>query len=196
MSYRIYTTPGLIFKWVPIREVDCLLSVFTYDLGLITVKATGFFRPAAKMRGHVRPFVYSRVSFIKGRAGWRLVGAESYGLTESLIADREVCAGLERLFRLLNRLLMKEVMERPIFSDLSGAVMMAIKDDSVAWSDLEVALVVRWLYYLGYLPDHDSLRPYLELVEWEKSEFFRRLSRPRDPLVIKLINRSLRASGL
>ena len=101
---------------------------------------------------------------------------------------------MERLFNLLNRLLIKEVAQTDIFSDLHLALEAKRKYPEIKWSDLEVILVIRWLHYLGYLPGDSELIPYLRIFSWDFDQIQKLQTKTKT--AISTINKSLRASGL
>ncbi len=72
MSYRVYTSPGMVLKKKNSGERDVVLYILTRDLGLVAASARSTRSSKSKLRGFTEEFTYGEFSLIKGRNGWKL----------------------------------------------------------------------------------------------------------------------------
>lgn len=72
----MYSTEGIILKRTNVGENDSLFTIYTKDFGKIRAKAQGVKKEGAKLKGHLETLSYTNVSFVIGRNGERLIGAE------------------------------------------------------------------------------------------------------------------------
>jgi DNA repair protein RecO (recombination protein O) len=62
-----YKTEGLILRRWAYRDRDKMLRILTPDKGKITVRAISARKPAAKLTGHLEPFIYSQLFVARSR---------------------------------------------------------------------------------------------------------------------------------
>lgn len=58
-------------------EANATVVLFTRELGLISARAQGLRKSAAKLRSHVVPYAYIEVDLVRGRGLWRLISAKT-----------------------------------------------------------------------------------------------------------------------
>lgn len=64
---RTLTTTGIILKRINYRDADRILTVYTKDLGKITVLAKGIRKLTSKKRGDLELFNQTKISLAKGK---------------------------------------------------------------------------------------------------------------------------------
>jgi DNA repair protein RecO len=196
MSYHIYTTRGLILSSRPFKEADRLYSILTENLGLIYARALGARKEGSKLRGQLEPFSLSSVSLIKGKNQWRLTSASLLEATSGIQKNKKkTYKALARGFSLLEKLVQGEEKHRELFEAIRDIFIFAKTEDRTEemFEALEVVLVARMLYYLGYLREEEGTH---ELVSAPLTkEFLEKVESTKKPL-IKLINEGIEASNL
>ncbi len=83
------TTDAIVLKNIPAGEADALYILYTKEFGKLTARASGIKKEGAKLRGHLELFGESRVMLVNGRAGYRIIGAESRTAYGALRNDPE-----------------------------------------------------------------------------------------------------------
>ncbi|TSD04123.1 MAG: DNA repair protein RecO (recombination protein O) [Parcubacteria group bacterium Greene0714_36] len=71
----MYGTEGIVLKKLDVGEADTLYRIYTKDYGVIRALAQGVRKEEAKLRGHLEVLSLSRIQFIIGRGGEKLIGA-------------------------------------------------------------------------------------------------------------------------
>lgn len=71
----MYSTEGIVLKKLDIGEADALYAIYTEDYGKIKALAQGVRKEEAKLRGHLELLSCSRIQFVIGRGGEKLIGA-------------------------------------------------------------------------------------------------------------------------
>ena len=168
MSYHIYTTQGIVLRHWPLREADRVYSILTRDLGLVRASATGVRKEESKLRSSLEPFSLSLVSLVKGKEYWRITSAR---------LEQRLSPELAQPFSLLEKLIRGEDSNPELFDTITEFLGDTMIYHSVGEKELlEIKLVSRILYHLGYMDKGD-----LELDNKD---------------LIKAINAGLKASGL
>jgi DNA repair protein RecO (recombination protein O) len=195
MSYNIYTTKGLVLSGRPIKEADKLYSILTRDLGMIRARALGVRKEASKLRSGLSDITLSHVSLVKGQANWRLTSATEYISASDIRQSKKVYKMLYRVASLLEKLVQGEERHRELFDAVEEAFLFAIDGDvSEDRSEaLEMVIVSRILYYLGYLGEKDV--PQGMLADPLSVEIIERASMDRKNL-IRVINSGIHTTGL
>jgi DNA repair protein RecO len=70
-----YATPSIVLSRTPISEASAVVILLTSEVGLVRARAQGIRKPGAKMASALQTFVESDVLLLRGKDGWRLVGA-------------------------------------------------------------------------------------------------------------------------
>jgi recombinational DNA repair protein (RecF pathway) len=110
-----YSTSGIVLARTPLSEASSLVTLLTPDVGLIRARAQGLRKPGAKMAGSLQTLMESEVMLLRGKEGWRLVGAlRSRDWFGELIRPARMRAG--RIASLLLRLLSGESADPIVFS--------------------------------------------------------------------------------
>lgn len=196
MSYNIYTTRAIILSDRPIREADRLYNILTRDLGLIRARALGSRKEGSKLKASLEPISISVVSLVKGQTYWRLTSAF---LEKNLISvqrqKKSIALSISRAVSLLERLVQGEEKNSDLFDALEEVFLFA-ESEKVKPSDavsIEILLVVKILFYLGYLGEGDL--PQNILKENVSEQVLEKVANNKKD-IIEVINSSIRSANL
>jgi DNA repair protein RecO (recombination protein O) len=117
-----YLAEAIVLARHPHGEANALITLLTSDFGIIRARAQGLRNPGSKMSPGLQTLMQSDVSLVRGKEGWRLVGAvlvRAWALELSPAARNR--AG--RVFDLMQRLVHGEDAEPRLYA--------------IAWSLLE-----------------------------------------------------------
>lgn len=184
-------TEGLVVGKRAVGESNTLVILFTREHGLLRVVARSARKEVSKLRYGLEPLTEARFSLVRGRNEWKLTGVER--------ASRELCSSSaenrQRAGKVLH-LLMRLVHGEERAGELYGSLADGLKQLSIASPShadaIECVLVLRMLAHLGYLPEHAELAPFLSHDSYTRTNEARLVR----PMLIRIINESLRASGL
>ncbi len=70
-----YATTGMVLSRIPISEAGMLVTILTPELGLVRARAEGLRRSGAKLAHALQTLNEADVMLVRGKEGWRLVGA-------------------------------------------------------------------------------------------------------------------------
>ena len=147
--YEKYQTDALVLGSRNTNEADKLLSLYTYDFGLVRAKASAVRSESSRMRYALQNFSRARVMLVRGARGWRAVGAVP--ILGVHAADRNSLAAFARIAQLSLRLLGGEEKNEYLFGVLGEAHATLTASGCASWSTIELISVARILYALGYL---------------------------------------------
>ena len=190
--HEIVITEGIVLGKRAAGEANTLVYVLTEALGLVRAKATSARAEASKLRYGLETLSRGRYSLVRGKAEWRLVGVEqvSRSLLASTPAQRR---RLGQVSRLLMRLVLGAEASPLLFKTVADGFDTLAHVESEA-DAVECVLVLRILAHLGYLPELPALSRFVE-----SNAFTPELAQeaaPSRPLLIRLRNDSLQATGL
>lgn len=196
MSYNIYTTRGIILSARPIREADRLYSILTRELGLVYARALGVRKEVSKLRSGLEPISLSDISLVKGQAHWRLTSSK---LDTSLLtmerSKKRIALSLARALALLGKLVQGEEKHPELFDAVEQIFIFAksevvLNEDAIA---IELILVSRILFHLGYLSERDVPSGFIkDVLNREILE----VAVKQKKMIIKAINDGLEAANL
>lgn len=189
--HRIHTTEAFVLSSTPLGEGSSFVRFYTRELGLLSAWVQGTRILKSKLRSHVQPFSYSRLSLVRGKDMWRVTGAEGIEPLVDPLGDPERFRFVAKIFVLLSRLVAGEESDPELFDSVkSGVLGNGVKDLSM----VELLLVLRILSRLGYLPDDSRISPFLEYDFGDAA--VEEALRPHKSHAIGLVNAALRASQL
>lgn len=193
MAYHIYTTRGFVLSSRPSREADKVYTVLTEELGLIHARGRGVRLIKSKLRAALEPYSLSSISLVRGQESWRITGAslEKSLSTESLGKDVHRVFG--RVAALIERLVAGEESHKELFSLLDEAVSFVYATRSDRAEQLEVVIVLRLLYLLGYVSPKEVGEEFL--IPPIEEALLDTVSTKRKVL-IEVINQGLKSSHL
>jgi DNA repair protein RecO len=159
--YPIESTKGFIISINPRKEADNMYKIFTKDFGMIFTTAQSSRKEASKLRGSLERYAISEVSFISGKGGYRMTGANKlYSLSDIGYENTKAVEVMVGLSRLLKKLCPESEIHESIFQIVQDAYIEVIerKDDKEFLENLEILFVIKILQELGYWDDrHDSI---------------------------------------
>jgi len=189
MSYRIYRTDAFVLRSRPHAEADRMFTLYTDDFGLLYARASGVRLERSKLRYALSDYSHVHVALVRGKAGWRLVGA--IGGTPAMPHKKHLIA-FARIASLVVRLVQGEDRNEYLFGTLGAArhSLEAGEDPEL----IEIVSVSRILHALGYV----APRPIDEHVFAEQAYESVSLERSRAalPQLIQRINHTLSATQL
>ena len=169
--YHLYNTPALVLCSEPFGEGSKHFTLFTRELGLVRATATSVREERSKLRYGLQDFSYSEVTLVRGKEFWRLTRAESlFSAAAELRGHTPKLRMFGRIFKLLERLLAGEEKNEPLFA----AVLESIRfvsgiSDAKLVEGVEVILVLRILYLLGYLAPRAEFGSFLrDSSRWDE----------------------------
>lgn len=189
MRYK-YETRGIVLSRTPAGEANAFIALLTPGLGLVYARAQGIRRPGAKLAAALTTFAESNVMLVRGKDGWRVVGAVlemNWFMKMSHIAPRRKAA---RVSGLLVRLVAGEVHDPGLFQIMRGFFEALSVLPSDTHEAAETLAALRALSALGLdtgeIPGEPSsfAAPLLASVAAERTNYIAR------------INRGIAASGL
>lgn len=156
MSYRIYTTKGIVLKKKTSGEQNSLLYVLTKDLGLIIASARSTRTTGSKLRGLLEEYSYGEFSLVKGKNGWRLTNASSEGnfYFESQEYSRKTVA---QICSVLTKMIQGEVEQEDIYDCVIESFQFLTTAGKSDITLVETLTVLRIMNLLGYVEHKDGL---------------------------------------
>lgn len=117
-----YLAEAIVLARHPLGEANAIVTLLTADFGIIRARAQGLRNPGSKMSPGLQTFMQSDISLVRGKEGWRLVGAI---LVRAWAGDLTPAARNRagRVFDLMQRLALGEDPEPRLYA--------------IAWSLLE-----------------------------------------------------------
>ena len=143
-----YETRGIVLSRAPSGETNAFITLITPELGLVRARAQGVRRSGAKLAAALATFVGSELVLVRGREGWRIVGA----VREENWFARLPCAARPRAARvtgLLLRLVAGEAHDPALFPVVHGFFQALTELPEDAHEAAEVLAALRVLRALG-----------------------------------------------
>lgn len=174
MAHTRYESEGLVLEANVQGEANGYYTLLTKEFGLIRGSAQGVRLSHGKLRYALQAFSHIRVSLVRGKEFWRIVGAEhiehfwgEYGLQK----DRLML--LAKVFKLLKRLVVGEETHNELY-DSVYALIAYLKQGEVDRETLlllELLVVARILMHLGYFKVTDVYSELLVNNEFNEMVF-------------------------
>lgn len=188
MAYRVYNTEGIVLFHTGLRTADGMVTLYTQELGLITGMARSIRSMKSKLRYQLVPCSRVLVSVVRGKIGWRIIGAQDSVPFRGLVESQEKAVVIGRVFALLRRLT-DEGGDPVLFNYLVGAFHFLNSFDITAEEirRFEMLVVAEILQSLGY-GSKDGLAP---AIEWSR-ESLGAIEREVIVSLTKKVNETLR----
>lgn len=138
-------------------EAGRYFYIFTRDLGLVYASAQGVRKLSSKLRYTLQDFAYINVDLVRGKDFWRITTASRVNKLENLSKNMEVLKVFVNTARLLKRLLAGEDKNEELFTDLVRGLEVLEQAHKEELRHIEVLLVLRILYHLGYIGGENDL---------------------------------------
>ncbi|MCX6752855.1 MAG: DNA repair protein RecO [Candidatus Nomurabacteria bacterium] len=161
--HHIYHTEGIILGSNDFGETGKFYSIFTRELGMINASAQGIRKMSSKLRYVLQDFSYVKVDLVRGKEFWRITSAQKTGELDKLIKKEIGLQTVANISKLLKRLLQGEEQNEALFKDiLDGFYILENKINNQEIQkeeiqNIEMILVLRILYHLGYLGNHEKV---------------------------------------
>lgn len=151
--HHIYHTSGFILKSVATGEANRQFFILTKDLGVIRATAQGVRLLKSKLRFKLTNFMPMKVSLVRGREIWRIVGVEQNDdISFSFLQDNANKIFIAKIFSLILRLSQGEEKNEALYDMVKESYLyMGQNRYSKSKDSLELVLGLRILKYLGYL---------------------------------------------
>jgi DNA repair protein RecO len=167
--HHIYHTEGFILESKNLNEANKYYHIFTRDLGLVVASAQGIRKISSKLRFVLQDFSYVKIDFVKGKDFWRITSASKTNKLDDLLKKDGCLSLVFNLSKFLKRLLPGEDANQELFGDfIAGLLFMEKTEDRKLLNLVEVLIVLRILYFLGYVGDdfyvnNFIFKPYAEI---------------------------------
>ena len=192
--HKIFVTAGVVLGKRGVGEANTLVVMLTEHLGLVRARAQSARLQKSKLRYGLEPLTRARFSLVRGKHEWRLVGAEAASREYiALSATRRQRSG--KVARLLLRLISGEEPVPEVYKTVAeGFAYLARAESEQDAEAVECVLVLRILAALGYLPQTQEIKKFVE-TDFFSLELAAEAARSR-ALLIRAINESLESTGL
>lgn len=188
MSHALYTTEAIVLGSRNSAEANRFVTLFTYDHGLIRAVAQGVRLLRSKLRYRLYTGARVRVTLVRGREVWRLVGVEEIARPETMLAFPERFALFVRVSSVVTRFVQGEEVDLELFHELSTLWELLQKKETEQLVLIEVVAVARLLSLLGYLQSVGEATDQLfDPLAFEKEGPVA----PHEAALVELINKTL-----
>lgn len=173
MSHAIYQTPALILMTKNMREANKLLVLYTREFGLIYVASQSIRVMNSKMRFHTNALSLVDVDIVQGKDIWKLTGIHEQVSSLSFAGSRwyELCSNISSV---IMRLCKGEESNPALYNDIYSLYehLQTHKEPSINERKiLEIIIVVRILYHLGYWQGDESITHALNIFDPQIPEY-------------------------
>ncbi len=148
MAHTTHTTDAIVLSSVEGRDADKLFWLLTDEIGLIAASARSVREEGSKLRYALQDLALIRASVVRGKAGWKLIGAELQRAYTPLSGEAQRAYG--RLAALVRRLTPPDE-HCPRIHDTLLQVREALHASPAHVPEFELLAVARILDELGYL---------------------------------------------
>ncbi len=194
MSYHIYTTEGIILKRTPFGEANILISVLTYDFGLIKASARSARLSTSKLRPALQEYSFVIISCVKGKGGWKItnVSVKENSFFNHPQYIRRVVA---QVASVLLKMIQGEDPHKEVFQIIKSGFeyLKDISEEKV--ENFEILIVLRVMFELGYVAKTEDLLVFLDSREEWNEDVLQKVGSQKK-FLISLINKALSESHL
>lgn len=193
--YHKHHTKGLVLS---VKNEDCdnfRVELFTEEFGLIKARVQSARVLKSKLRASCQYLSFGDFSLVRGKNDWRMVSAcAEKNFFEDLSAEEKKISVINNITNLLRKLIAGEEQNKKLFQVLINFFYFIKGSEKENIHLVECLVLLRILYFLGYMAgDNDLLVP-VSKIEMEKNDL--EIIAPRKLEIISLINESLKASLL
>ncbi len=190
--HHIYHTSAFVLRSRSRGEANKMITLYTKELGLVHAATQGVRLLRSKLRYALQDLSIARVDLVRGKDVWRITSATPVENIVLGVADTDLTTRFARIFRLLEKLCAGEEGNPELFDDVASFIAAMQNADASLRKDLELQIVFRMLYRLGYIAPEDSMLP---LIHSPFAETFEMESSLR-PMITRMINDALRETQL
>ena len=148
MAYQTYITDAFVCGSKDSNTSDRSFLLFTRDAGMVYASVKIVREERSKHRYGLQHFSEVRVSLVRGKAGWKIVGTEPIRNIYNEAETREIRTLVRNMILLLRRVVHGEMAHPEIYADICSVVKLCTVYDPVV---LETVFTARMLYLLGYV---------------------------------------------
>jgi len=152
MSYQTYITDALVCGSKDSNTSDRAYLLFTREAGMLWASARSVREERSKHRYALQDFSFLRVSLVRGKGGWRIVGTEAGENAYYTATERERRIVLRNIVRFLRRFVQGESAHAELFDEVERALTIPVSDAGT----LETVVSLRLLAHLGYVAPHGA----------------------------------------
>lgn len=197
MSHHIYHTEGFVLSGQSVGEANKYFWIFTRDFGMVGAMAQGVRLLQSKLRYSLQDYSYSKISLVRGKQVWRIVGAiKEKDISSPLDDSRGKFELLVKTFSLLTRLVRGEEKNEALFNHIYSVSEFLKKEnlDSSLLRSCEYLLIMRILHSLGYMAKSPNFKEFLSSDVWTKELVSKMSAVSRD--AVSQINKALKETQL
>lgn len=136
-------------------SADRTFTLFTRDAGLLYARAVSVRKEQSKLRYSLQDFSLVRVSLVRGKQGWRIIGAERSHNLYYATTDRQTRGALLRVLKLVRRLVRGEEPHVALYTILIEGLETVVQGGGEGRRGEQV-LTLRVISALGYIAPHDA----------------------------------------
>src|SRR3989344_4598974 len=154
MAYHIHTTRAIILMSRAEGDGHKMLTLLTEDLGLLPAHAQSIRMQKSKLRYHLQDYSFARVSLVRGKALWRVTGAET--LSRAHLKNPSARALVAEACALATMLTVPDDPHTNLFDDMRAFYEYLGRSERLA-GDALLLTQLRMFSRAGFLPEHESL---------------------------------------
>lgn len=154
MAHQAYTTDAIVISIRDRMGADRMVRLMTKDSGMLDARASSVREEKSKMRYALQPFSLVRVTLVRGKHEWRLIGAESDINAYFRAKDRRARGALLKLAKLVERLVVGEEPNPALYVTAHDGFMHLSEDGS---DGAFLVVAFRLLAALGYVGPDSTL---------------------------------------
>lgn len=170
MSHHIYQTKAFVIDSMDVGEANKLLTLFTADLGLISVSAQSVRVMQSKLRPSIQDLSFSKVALVRGKEYWRLTSAEKLISLYDKRVSLPTRQFMARSLQFVKRLTAGESKHEELFDMLSKLFTFCFENSKEFTSEsLKVLALItdfRVLESLGYGSDDKDFDEIRDVLAW------------------------------
>ena len=157
MPHAIYQTPALVLSVTAMKESNKLAVLYTRDFGLVYVAAQSVRELSSKMKSQLHSYSFVEVDLVRGRDIWRLTGIhEKYHVLKYV--GSKWYPFMTKVAGTIKRLCPGEEPHEGIWNDIEKLEEIISQGSTAVTShELEIIILARLLYHLGYWSGHETL---------------------------------------
>jgi DNA repair protein RecO len=164
--YHIYRTKAIVIAEKSIKDDDKYLFLLTKDFGLIRASALGIRKNLSKLKFALQVFSIADISLVRGKSGYRITNAQIEKNVFYVDNSKDFIKSLSQVFNLLQRLIQGEEFNPEIYNHTESVIYYFIKEFKSFYiqkaQDLEIILVSKILYELGYFDKTQQIKAFIE----------------------------------
>jgi len=144
-----YTTKGIVLARYTTSEANADIVILTQELGLLRARAQGIRKSGAKLSSALQTFVESDVVLVRGKDGWRIVGA-ILDTNWFSIFSQEMRTRAGRITSLILRMVPGENVDFRLYNDMQAFFGALIETPSTLHEAVECMSAIRLVHFLGF----------------------------------------------